>query len=74
MRELLNEIVTLANIKTIPAKESKQFFKKAENISPDPNDFQYFALALKLDCPIWSNDKRLKEQKFVKIYSTEELK
>ncbi|MEK6928390.1 MAG: hypothetical protein AABW65_00335 [Nanoarchaeota archaeon] len=32
-----------------------------------------FALALKLDCAIWSNDKKLNEQDKVKIYSTEDL-
>jgi len=34
----------------------------------------YFALALKMKCPIWSNDKRLKEQKTIKIISTDELR
>jgi len=45
----------------------------AEKISPDPNDLMYFALALKLKCPIWSNDKELKKQNEVIIYSTEDL-
>lgn len=47
--------------------------EKAEEISPDKNDNEYFALALFLQCPIWSNDKQLKEQKSVIIYSTQEL-
>ena len=33
----------------------------------------YFALALKLNCGIWSNDKKLKNQDKVKVYSTEDL-
>lgn len=33
----------------------------------------YFALALKLKCPIWSNDKKLKEQNIITIYHTHEL-
>ena len=49
------------------------FLENAENISPDPKDETYFALALKLNCGIWSNDKRLKKQDKVKIYSTEDL-
>ena len=49
------------------------FIDGAERISPDPKDTSYFALALKLNCPIWSNDKKLKEQNKIKIYSTEEI-
>ena len=45
----------------------------AEKICPDFKDVPYFALALKLNCPIWSNDKALKLQDIIKIYSTEEL-
>jgi predicted nucleic acid-binding protein len=46
---------------------------KARRISPDPDDVQYFALALKLDASIWSNDKNLKNQNIVKVFSTDEL-
>lgn len=46
---------------------------KACKISPDLDDAVYFALAIKLNCPIWSNDKRLKQQNIVKVYSTHEL-
>ena len=60
-------------IKIVPEKEYFQFMKEAEKISPDFKDIHYFALALKLKCPIWSNDKRLKEQNQVKIVSTTEL-
>jgi len=41
--------------------------------SPDPKDAQYLALAMKYGIPIWSNDKRLKRQSIVKVFSTEEL-
>jgi predicted nucleic acid-binding protein len=47
--------------------------QKAIKISPDPKDVVYVALALKLQCPIWSNDKKLKEQKEVIVYSTDDL-
>ena len=33
----------------------------------------YFALALKLNCAIWSNDKKLKEQNKIQVCSTHEL-
>ena len=47
--------------------------KEAEKITPDKKDVLYFALALKLRCGIWSNDKKLKTQNKIKIYSTEDL-
>ncbi|MEI6732208.1 MAG: PIN domain-containing protein, partial [archaeon] len=39
----------------------------------DIKDAMYLALALKLNCPIWSNDKLLKNQTQIKVYSTSEL-
>lgn len=60
-------------IKFLPSLELNSFFPEAEKISPDPNDVIYFALALKLRCPLWSNDKLLKKQSEVKVLSTAEL-
>ena len=57
----------------IPKEEYLDLMMEAEKISPDPADTIYFALALKLGCGIWSNDKKLKNQKKVKVYSTEEV-
>jgi len=42
-------------------------------VSPDINDVPYLALALKLNCPVWSNDRKLKNQNAVRIYSTQEI-
>ena len=58
----------------IPKEEYSKFIKEAEEISPDEKDILYFALALKLRCGIWSNDKKLKEQNKIKVYSTGELR
>lgn len=60
-------------IKIMPREEFKSKIKEATKISPDKGDIDYFALALKLNLPIWSNDKKLKKQNKVKIYSTEEI-
>jgi len=49
------------------------FLKEAANICLDIDDIDYFALALKLNCPIWSQDRDLKEQKKIKVYTTKEL-
>ncbi len=66
--DILKNIITL-----IPKEEFSEFLAEAENISPDKKDIQYFALALKLKCSIWSNDKDLKQQDKIKIYPTHDL-
>ena len=60
-------------IKLIPYEEFKGFILESNNISPDPKDVEYLALALKLSCALWSNDKKLKTQNKVKIYHTKDL-
>lgn len=60
-------------VELVPLKEFKEFIENAKRISPDPDDVQYFALALKLDIGIWSNDKALKKQSAVEVQSTAEV-
>jgi len=60
-------------IEVIPSSELKSFLKKASAISPDIDDIPYFAAAIKFNCPIWSEDKELKRQNKIKIYSTSDL-
>ncbi len=60
-------------IEFIPFEEFKELHEKAEQVSPDPDDVPYFALALKLGCAIWSNDKPLKKQAEVRMFSTEDI-
>ncbi|MBI5000189.1 MAG: hypothetical protein HZB92_01485 [Euryarchaeota archaeon] len=62
-----------ARIHFIPNTEFDSLLDAANNISPDPDDSIYFALALKSGMPIWSNDQRLKKQRVVRIYSTSDL-
>ncbi len=74
--ENFNELFHLfeRNVTLIPKEEIVIFIEKAENISPDAKDIPYLALALKLKCGLWSNDKDLKEkQDMIQVYSTEEL-
>ena len=67
--EILKEQITI-----VPKKKITPFIDKAENISPDPKDTVYLALALALKSNIWSNDKRLKlHQEKITVFSTEEL-
>lgn len=60
-------------INIIPAEEIQPFMDRARKITPDPDDAQYIALALRLHADIWSNDKRLKEQDTVEVHSTGDL-
>jgi len=72
--EFVRFIQVLNNrIQYVPLEEIKPMMSLAREISPDPNDSAYFALALKINASIWTNDKRLKKQDQVRIYSTSEL-
>ena len=66
--EKIKKIITF-----IKEEDLIEYLEEADLITPDPDDVIYFALALKLNCPIWSQDKKLKQQDKIKIYSTEEL-
>lgn len=66
--EILKRRITL-----VPSENFKEYLKEAESISPDEADVSYLALALKLKIPILSNDKDLKKQNKVKVYSTQDM-
>ena len=61
------------NIVTISKEEYASFFAEARKLSPHIKDVPYFALALNLDCPIWSDEKAFKLQSKIKVISTDEL-
>ena len=60
-------------VELIPLEEYEKFLKPALKFSPDPNDVDFLALAMKLKLPLWSNDSGLKKQNKVKIFSTFDL-
>ncbi len=57
----------------IPKNEFDKFMPKAKKISPDPDDALYFGLAILTGADIWSNEKRLKKQDEIKVWSTGDL-
>lgn len=69
----LMETVLSWKINFVPTTEFRDFLEEAKSISPDPDDVEYFAPALKLKSAIWSNDNALKKQSVVKVFSTPEL-
>ena len=58
---------------TFSLNNLSSWLKEGAEISPDPDDSEYFALALKLNCPIWPEEKLLKKQDKVKVLNTGEL-
>jgi predicted nucleic acid-binding protein len=62
-----------SRITLVPHADFSRHLSKAENICPDPDDTEYFALASRMGCPIWSNDKALKKQDSIRVISTHEL-
>ena len=62
------------NTELVAKEDIQPYIEKAKLITPDIGDVPYFAIALKLQIPIWSNDKDLKEkQSEIIIYSTADL-
>src|SRR3989338_8522257 len=61
-------------IMLVPLEELLPYLDEVEKICPDPDDVAYFSLALKLRCPVWSQDSLLREkQDRIMVYSTEAL-
>ena len=60
-------------IRTLSEESYSKFLPEANKISPHEKDIPYFALAIYLNCPLWSDEKAFKQQTKVKIFSTEEL-
>lgn len=71
LNDLVGSLKDIIHI--VPQKEFESFLEEAKQLTSDEDDIQYLALALKLKIPVWSNDKKLKQQDKVKIYSTEDI-
>ncbi len=60
-------------IDIVPKEDFEEYLIKANKYCPDPDDTEYFALAMSEDAILWSDEKRLKDQGEVKVISTSEL-
>ena len=65
--------VLSARINFIPKEEIMPLMQRGEEISPDPDDSTYFAVALRVGASLWTNDLLLKNQDSIKTYTTSEL-
>ena len=70
-KEVLDDLLIF--VKVFSLSEYKEFLSDAKTVSPDPDDIDLFALALKLDCPIWAQEKAFKKQPRVRVFSTSDL-
>ena len=71
--KLLETLLEASETIIVPFEEFKYQRNPAKQMSPDPDDIAYIALALHTECAIWSNDKELKKQSKVRIITTKEL-
>lgn len=60
-------------IRVFPETSYQSIMAKALALAPHRQDAPYLALALILKAAVWSNDKGMKEQITVTVYSTSEL-
>ena len=60
-------------IEFIEFSHYNEYKKEAVSIIKDIDYWPYIALALKKECPIWSNDSELRQQSKVKVLSTEDI-
>ena len=60
-------------VKIVPFEEYSKRIEEASRLSKHKKDIPYFALALSLDCPIWSDEKSFKQQSRIEIYSTSDF-
>lgn len=60
-------------VKIISMKEYASFLDEASKLAKHAKDIPYFALALHLNCAIWSDEKSFKQQSKVRVYSTSDL-
>jgi len=63
----------ISQIEIIPLEKYLPFEVEARSASPDADDWPFFAAVLFLGCPIWSNDKRMKNQNKAQVIDTAQL-
>ncbi len=62
-----------SKIKLIPFSSFKKFINQSKIICPDPNDIQYFALALCENTSIWPDDEHFQRQDKMKVLKTKDM-
>ena len=60
-------------VQFIPLEQFLDKIPEAKELAPHLKDVEYYALALKLGCPIWAQEKAFKKQTAVDVFSTKDL-
>ena len=60
-------------VSSLISKGTKQDILFCDEIKPVIKDNEFFALALKLNCAIWSDDMAFKRQKRIEVLNSKEL-
>ncbi len=60
-------------VKFIPLERFSDKVAQAKELAPHGKDIEYFALALKLGCAIWSEEKAFKSQHNLEVFNSKEL-
>jgi predicted nucleic acid-binding protein len=69
--EVMKRLVLI--VEFVPISDYADSLKEAAKTARDKDDIDFFALALKLELPIWTNDAGFKQQKKVAVIETGEL-
>lgn len=65
--------ILMGSISLVSSEEIEPFISRALEIAPHPEDAPFLALALLMRIPVWSDDRGLKRQDSVRVFSTSEL-
>lgn len=63
----------VSSVRLIPDRKLEPFLPAAHSLIEDPNDWLYLAAALRENAVIWSEDKGMKMQSRVKVYTTKSM-
>jgi predicted nucleic acid-binding protein len=63
----------MSNVSQVSAFQYRDLEADARSITPDVDDWPFFALSLKRDCALWSDDKKLKNQDRIKVLNTKDI-
>ncbi|MFH1311301.1 MAG: PIN domain-containing protein [Nanoarchaeota archaeon] len=70
-RVLFNKIFEY--VKIVPLVYYKDYIPQLINLIEDKKDIPFLACAIALNSNIWSNDKHFKQQKKIKVFTTDEF-
>ena len=50
-------VLLTQKVRLVEVEEYQEFLKEARSLISDTDDIDYLALALKFNCPLWTEDK-----------------